>query len=859
MSTRLISFVLWLTVLWLPPVVGATEQELESLTAETQHWQQQTMAWQSRLQDAETQLQRLQANEADLQDHILALSGNVDTYRVLQQQRAALPTVTTTPGLADAIAQIRLRQFELTQQQRLATEPEASLQTSRNLLLSQLQAALDTAAALQRTQSELVATSTRLRSALREELFWIPSNPVLTFSWWWQMPNRLIAQVQPGLGRLHVWPDWQQIGFWQWLSTATLLALAALLLWARTPLQNQLVLLRNKVTEFQRLQMADPEGQHYATAYPSHDDDEETAPDPPPSAEAVPSLWATPGVLALMAAQSAPLSLLLIALGILLSTPQPPEVMSFGPALMGLAFSLFVLQFLGRLLRDPDLTRYHFGWPDSLRTTFQQFVRHFAWVLLPTTLILALAQQQALALTDDNFGVLVLVAAGLAIAFLFKRLLRQIPAVMENITLYWALSAVLVVLPLGLVVLTAMGYYYTSLQLTLRVVATFYILTGWVIAEATVMQGVSLAHEALRRRREAEDAAQAELLQADEGGETPVIKPGKDRQLELEKVTQQARRLKRFLLIVVFGSLLWLAWGDLVSVLGGLNDWVLGDGGALGDAMPVSLLDIITAILIVVLTLFLAANLPGLLEMSLLSKLQLQTGSAYAITTLLNYVITGTGLVLALASLGVSWDKLQWLVAALSVGLGFGLQEIFANFVSGLIILFERPIRIGDVVTLGNLSGRVREIRIRATTITDFDRKDIIVPNKTFVTGQLVNWSLTDTVTRVTIRVGVAYGSDLDKTKALLLEAAEQNERVLSDPAPQVLFLSFGASSLDHELRIHVRELKDRNPAIDEINRRIDRTFKDADIEISFQQVDIRLRNSEGLEKIIEQRPKPAG
>ncbi|EGH17774.1 hypothetical protein Pgy4_32981, partial [Pseudomonas savastanoi pv. glycinea str. race 4] len=99
------------------------------------------------------------------------------------------------------------------------------------------------------------------------------------------------------------------------------------------------------------------------------------------------------------------------------------------------------------------------------------------------------------------------------------------------------------------------------------------------------------------------------------------------------------------------------------------------------------------------------------------------------------------------------------LVAALSVGLGFGMQEIFANFISGIMILFERPVRIGDTITIGALSGTVSKIRIRATTITDFDRKDIIVPNKTFITGQLINWSLTDTVTRVTLKLGVDYGS----------------------------------------------------------------------------------------------------
>ena len=220
-------------------------------------------------------------------------------------------------------------------------------------------------------------------------------------------------------------------------------------------------------------------------------------------------------------------------------------------------------------------------------------------------------------------------------------------------------------------------------------------------------------------------------------------------------------------------------------------------------------------------------------------------------TTLLSYVIVGFGLVSALSSLGVSWDKLQWLVAALGVGLGFGLQEIFANFISGLIILFERPVRIGDVVTIGPLSGTINRIRIRATTITDFDNKEIIVPNKNFVTEQIINWSLQDTITRVIIKVGVAYGSDVAKVRELLMQIAKNNPRVLKDPEPLVFFLNFSDSTLEHELRLHVKERGGRNQAIDEINREVDRLFKENGIEIAFRQLDINLRDSKGLEKLV--------
>jgi potassium efflux system protein len=199
-------------------------------------------------------------------------------------------------------------------------------------------------------------------------------------------------------------------------------------------------------------------------------------------------------------------------------------------------------------------------------------------------------------------------------------------------------------------------------------------------------------------------------------------------------------------------------------------------------------------------------------------------------------------------SLGVSWDKLQWLAAALSVGLGFGLQEIFGNFVSGLIILFERPVRIGDTVTIGTFSGTVSKIRIRATTITDFDRKEVIIPNKAFVTERLINWSLSDTVTRVVIRLGVAYGSDLDKVKEVLLKAASEHPKVMHDPAPAVFFTTFGPSTLDHELRLYVRELRDRSYTVDELNRSIDRLCRENDINIAFNQLEVHLRNEKGDE-----------
>jgi potassium efflux system protein len=244
-----------------------------------------------------------------------------------------------------------------------------------------------------------------------------------------------------------------------------------------------------------------------------------------------------------------------------------------------------------------------------------------------------------------------------------------------------------------------------------------------------------------------------------------------------------------------------------------------------------------------VLTVVGARNVPGLVELGLLSRAGMDAASRYAVTSVLRYVIVAAGAVAGLGLLGLRWSQLQWMAAALSVGLGFGLQEIFANFVSGLILLFERPFRVGDVITVGDLSGRVTRIRTRATTILDFDNKEIVVPNKTFITGQLINWTLSDTTTRITIKVGVAYGTDPAAVHAVLRDAARENPRVLADPEPATWFLAFGASSLDFELRVFVANLSDRLAVQDEINGRVATLCAERGIEIAFPQLDVRVRD----------------
>ena len=220
---------------------------------------------------------------------------------------------------------------------------------------------------------------------------------------------------------------------------------------------------------------------------------------------------------------------------------------------------------------------------------------------------------------------------------------------------------------------------------------------------------------------------------------------------------------------------------------------------------PITLGSVLIAILIFFITTQLVRNMPALLELALLQHLSLTPGTGYAITTLTKYLLLLIGGLMGFSMIGIEWSKLQWLVAALGVGLGFGLREIFANFISGLIILFEKPIRIGDTVTIRDLTGSITRINTRATTITDWDRKEIIVPNKAFITEQFVNWSLSDSVTRVVLTVPAPAGIDSEQVTALLRHACERCSYVLDTPPPEVFWSicsrAFSCSSCAFTLR----------------------------------------------------------
>ena len=405
-------------------------------------------------------------------------------------------------------------------------------------------------------------------------------------------------------------------------------------------------------------------------------------------------------------------------------------------------------------------------------------------------------------------------------------------------------------MPVGLIVLVALGYYYTALNLINHMINTYIAWVVWSLARHTIYRAITVSSRRLAYRR-VQEKRQQKATKANDGSsaEDVVVVSEQEEGMAVNQVRSQLLRFGDLFIWTALFAIFYYVWSDLVTVASYLRDITLWqqttttETGVVTES--ISLFNLIVALVIIGITYILVRNLPGILEVLIFSRVKLSQGTPYTINTLLTYLLVAIGGAWAFATLGMSWSKLQWLFAALSVGLGFGMQEIFANFVSGIILLFERPIRVGDTVTINDVTGTVAKIRIRAITIIDPDRKEVIVPNKSFVTGQVTNWALSNTITRLVISVGVAYGSDLDLVKRLLLQAAAEQANVMKEPEPSALFISFGASTLDHELRVYVSQVSERTNTIDALNRRINELFAENNIEIAFNQLDVFIKNQD--------------
>ena len=319
-----------------------------------------------------------------------------------------------------------------------------------------------------------------------------------------------------------------------------------------------------------------------------------------------------------------------------------------------------------------------------------------------------------------------------------------------------------------------------------------------------------------------------------------------------ELLNDEGTKLINLLSLLGLVAVILAIWAEVVARHGntGLAAAVdpAGCGGRGGVTRAGHPCRLFKAVVIAALGWTVLRRVPGLLEIFLRQKAGVAAASAYAATRVFQYAATGILVVVVMSSLGGNWSQIQWAVAALSLGIGFGLQEIVANFISGLIILFEQPIRVGDTVTVGTTSGKVTKIRIRATTIRDFDRRELLVPNKEFITQQLLNWSLSDQVTRWVIEVGLAYGSDIEQAMLEIRDAVLAQPLILRDPEPTVTFELFGESSLLVRARYFMDQLDHKPQVSSSLMLDINRRLKEKGIVIAFPQRDVHLDTSQPLE-----------
>ena len=560
---------------------------------------------------------------------------------------------------------------------------------------------------------------------------------------------------------------------------------------------------------------------------------------------------------------ASPLPVLWMTLGYGLQSAWPfPLAVAIGDGVTATVPLLWVVMICATFARPNGLFIAHFGWPRSRVAKAMRYYLMSIGLIVPLIMALIMFDN----LNDREFSAslgrlcFLLICGSLAVVTLSLKH-AGIPLYLDkegngdNMVnrLLWNL---MLGAPLVAMLAAAVGYLATAQALLARLetsVAIWFLLlvVYHIIRRWMLIQRRRLAFDRARHRR-------AEILaQRARGEDEPVHLSSPEGSVEtevsevdLDAISTQSLRLVRSLLMLIALLSVIVLWSEIHSAFGFLENISLWDVTSTVQGVeslePITLGAVLIAILVLIITTQLVRNLPALLELAILQHLDLTPGTGYAITTITKYLLMLVGGLVGFSMIGIEWSKLQWLVAALGVGLGFGLQEIFANFISGLIILFEKPIRIGDTVTIRDLTGSVTRINTRATTISDWDRKEIIVPNKAFITEQFINWSLSDSVTRVVLTVPAPVDADTDEVTKILIAAAHRCSLVIDTPAPEAFLVDLQQGIQIFELRIFAAEMGHRMPLRHEMHQLILAGFREHGIDMPFPPFQMRLESIDG-------------
>jgi potassium efflux system protein len=576
-----------------------------------------------------------------------------------------------------------------------------------------------------------------------------------------------------------------------------------------------------------------------------------------------------------------PLPMMWSAIGYgLQSAWQYPMAAAIGYGVSATTPLLWLFMISETFSRPTGLFISHFGWDKDAVKRAMRHYRLAIFVIVPLVMAIITFEHYSEREFSATLGRLCFLVLCVALSLITNNLRRsKIPLYLDrhgsgenlvNTALWWLIF----IAPVIAAFFSVLGYFSTSQALLARLETSVAIWFVILIIYHTIqrwmsMQRRKLAFERAKQRR-------AEILAQRAKGEEDSQLPNasgegnidiEEQVLDLDTISTQSVGLVRSILtMIALVSLIWL-WSELhtaFSFLENIRLWdVTSSINGVETVQAITMGSIFIAILVIIVTAQLVRNLPALLELAVLQHLDLTPGTGYAISTLTKYSITIIGTIVGFSMLGIDWSKLQWLIAAMGVGLGFGLQEIFANIISGLMILFEKPIRIGDTVTIRNLTGSITKINTRATTLTDWDRKEIIVPNKAFITEQFINWSLTDTITRIVMTIPAPADADSEKVTEIILRAAKRSSMILDNPNPEVYLVDLQQGIQIFELRVYAGEMGHRLPARHEIHQHILEAFAEQGITLPFPpfqaRVDVRSNSIQSATNNLSGRNPPRG
>jgi potassium efflux system protein len=559
---------------------------------------------------------------------------------------------------------------------------------------------------------------------------------------------------------------------------------------------------------------------------------------------------------------ASPTAIILSFLGWTMTYADAPSawLQSLASGIPTIARITFVISFTAEICRAKGLGNAHFGWEQKTLDSIRRNLFLFGVVYIPASLIACCTLYGETSSYGDSIGRISMIIAKLWICFLIWQqfggknglvaVLRdtQPHRLLTRTRLLW--YPILLCCPIFFIILAARGYVIASINLSHGFAETIGVIVigdviYWMVLRWFSLQARKLAvAERMERLVAAREASlnAGDSTEGSDSAEALTLPTEEDESLDLETISQQTRSLVRSLIGIAIVITISSLWSNSLPI----SDRLQGVQVPLTDF---DLLEIVKGMLVFGITWLLIKNLPGVLELSVLRAYSVESGTKYAIISLCRYAIGAIGLMVMTNVLNFDFTQFGWMAAALSVGLGFGLQEVITNFVCGLILLFERPVRIGDVVTIQGTTGTVTKIRMRATTITNWDRQEFVVPNKSLITDTILNWTLSASISRIVINVGVAYGTDTDKAREILIEIANDHPIITQDPAPMATFEQFADSTLNLVLRCYVPDLDFRLRTTSELHTEINRRFYQAGIEIAFPQQDIHIRS--GIEHLL--------